>query len=141
MSFSSINSAIETHFASHWQNRLPVDYPNLPANHTGNDALWCRFYILLDDGEQKSLGETAVHAWTGIACVQLFAKENTGIQSAIDYAEIIRGIMQRRTLTFDTTGKIYLLTPQIRDIGETPYQFNIITPFRVRQQFTKVADA
>lgn len=140
MSFSSIQHAITTHFATNWQNRLPVDYDNLPPNHKGNDDIWCRFYFDFSGGAQQSLGGTATHAWSGYIVVQLFVMKNIGADDAWDYAEHIRTIMQRRTLEFDTSGRIYTHTPTVKHAGDEPFQINVVTPFEARQLYDRISD-
>lgn len=136
MSFSSIQSTIETYFAREWQNRIPLEFVNAPESHIDTDDYWCRLTVHVGSGSQISLGGTAHHKWGGVAIVQLFGPQYAGNRVITSYAEAVREILQRKTLTFDTTGKIFFGTPSLEPVPQSNYyQCNVSVTFDARQQF------
>jgi hypothetical protein len=123
MDYSDIRQVIETHFQSNWTDPSPIAWDNAPFE-TPKDASWVRLTIAYSDAQNASLGKLGVHI-PGIIGVQVFTLADGGTGDAYRLADLIKGVLQNKTLV-GTTGKIFTYATSVQVIGDAIRKINKI---------------
>ena len=138
MSWADERRAIESLFATGWGSTTPVQYDNAPFRQP--TTAWVRFTILDGEGQQISLGSTAVHRWHGLIKVNIFTPAAGGTATARGYADTVAEIFRRVRTSYGNSGTIEFGTPTLERVGgedETAWHHMVVTtPFRRDRQHT-----
>ena len=125
--YASELQAIESRFATEWNDRTPVAYHNVPFVPPENPpAPWVRLTVLSGQSSQASMGDTALFRHSGVIDVTVFVPAGTASKGARELVDAVAEIFRRKQFS-----GITCRAPGFGDVGVRDgwYQINVSFPF------------
>lgn len=131
--FADERTAIATRLASNWSTTT-IQYEGQPFVQPTTP--WISLSILSGAGRQASLGSSQpLHRFVGVIQIDVFVPENTGTNTARQYADTLSTIFRRAQFSYGSSGVITCETPSVqpgppeagwnRLIVSTPYRRDV----------------